>query len=272
MTSEFKDIPGYEGLYKINRYGQIQNIKNNRLRTYYGKKYKSYPTVSLRVGGIDKTYSLHKLLALLFIPNPNNYPYVNHKNGDKTNFSLDNLEWCTSSQNTQHAYDTGLHRQVGVSHHKAKLDKSTVLLMRGLKASGRYSNDEIYKLLNIPKGTGYDALSGKTWKTIHGGPMQINEIESKLHKQIGVSMEAINWWILCTFLKSVVDNEEMVKVVFSSAEDCQTIELLAKRISAQFGFNLDKALDVEEDKLDLENLLKLPPKKLILPQGGDIIA
>lgn len=99
-----------------------------------------------------------------------------------------------------------------------------------------------------------------------------NEIESKMMKQIGVSLEALNWFCLCTFLKHICSDPEKVKAVFSSSEDATAIEAIAKRISAQFGLNLDKALEAEEDKFDLENILKLPPKKLILPKGGDIIS
>ena len=54
-----------------------------------------------------KTYSLHRLLAQHFIPNPHNYPVINHKDHNSFNNSLDNLEWTTQSQNVKHAFDAG---------------------------------------------------------------------------------------------------------------------------------------------------------------------
>ena len=66
-----------------------------------------------------KIHLVHRLVAEAFIPNPNNYPCVNHINGDKTDNRIDNLEWCTLQQNTQHAFDTGLNKK-GKNHYKAK--------------------------------------------------------------------------------------------------------------------------------------------------------
>ena len=58
--------------------------------------------------GTRKRERLHRLIAKAFIPNPNNCEFVNHKDGNKANNCIDNLEWCNTSQNTKHAYDTGL--------------------------------------------------------------------------------------------------------------------------------------------------------------------
>lgn len=55
-----------------------------------------------------KSYLTHRLIAIAFIPNPNNYEYINHIDGNKLNNSVDNLEWCTMQHNIKHAYDTGL--------------------------------------------------------------------------------------------------------------------------------------------------------------------
>lgn len=62
-----------------------------------------YPKVTLKQNGLVKHYRIHRLLAEHFLPNPSNLKEVNHKDGNRQNFSLDNLEWCTRSENENHA-------------------------------------------------------------------------------------------------------------------------------------------------------------------------
>jgi hypothetical protein len=95
--------------------------------------------------------------------------------------------------------------------------------------------------------------------------MQQNELQAKMMKQVGISLEALNWFLLSGFLKSIVTDPEKVKVMFTSAEDCQVIEGLLKRINDQFAPNIDKILEQSEEKVYLENLLNLPPKKIVKP-------
>lgn len=95
--------------------------------------------------------------------------------------------------------------------------------------------------------------------------MQNNGIESKMMKQVGISLESLNWFILSGFLKSIVTDPEKVKVCFSSAEDCQAIEALLQRINKQFAPNIDKIIDQDEENAFLENLLHISPKKLVEP-------
>lgn len=75
----------------------------------YGKARNEQGYYQIRLGGRNgKTFQIHRVLADAFIPNPNGYTVVNHKDGNKGNCSIDNLEWCTSSYNAKHAYNTGL--------------------------------------------------------------------------------------------------------------------------------------------------------------------
>lgn len=75
----------------------------------FGKACNEQGYYQVRLGGRNgRTFQLHRVLADAFIPNPNGYTVVNHKDGDKGNCSIDNLEWCTSSYNAKHAFDTGL--------------------------------------------------------------------------------------------------------------------------------------------------------------------
>lgn len=103
-----KVIPNFKK-YTIDAKGVIRSIKRNnilKIRISQG----GYPAVALtRDDGIRTTQYVHRLLAEIFIENPNNLPQVNHKDGDKLNFSLSNLEWVSCAENILHAYSTGLH-------------------------------------------------------------------------------------------------------------------------------------------------------------------
>ena len=95
---EFSDIQGYEGLYKINRSGEVLSVRSGKLLKA-GKNKQGYMNVVLTKDGKAKTHKVHRLVALAFIPNPNNYPLINHKDENKTNNRVKNLEWCTSKYN-----------------------------------------------------------------------------------------------------------------------------------------------------------------------------
>lgn len=120
-NEEWKDIIGYEGFYKISNLGRVQSVANkgtygksgvhrrlpNILLKHYTCKKNGYPRYSLSKDGKDKHFKLHRLLAIHFIPNPNNLPYVNHINGVRNDFRLENLEWCTPAENVRHAFAMG---------------------------------------------------------------------------------------------------------------------------------------------------------------------
>jgi len=104
------DIKGYEGLYYADIKGDVYSVK--RTTTKGGKLKKSlrggYYTVCLCKGNIKKSYKVNRLIAITFIPNPENKPQVNHKDGNRLNDDVSNLEWATAKENNQHALDNGL--------------------------------------------------------------------------------------------------------------------------------------------------------------------
>jgi NUMOD4 motif. len=102
-----KIIQGFED-YTINEEGEVYSLKNKK--TLKHLKNNGYMVLSLCKD--KKVYKrlVHRLLAIEFIPNPNDYPSINHINGIRHDNRLENLEWCTQKQNVQHAWDTGLNR------------------------------------------------------------------------------------------------------------------------------------------------------------------
>lgn len=107
-----KDIIGYEGEYQISNLGRVWSLKRNRflLPDITGR---GYYKVCLCKSNIKKGCCVHKYVAKHFIPNPENKPCVNHKDGNKLNNHIDNLEWCTVKENCQHAWRIGLQKDVG---------------------------------------------------------------------------------------------------------------------------------------------------------------
>jgi hypothetical protein len=110
-----KDIVGYEGIYSVSPEGRVwgyerswRNGDKKSLQRHKGKwlssslSGKGYPKVDLRKDGKRVTRHVHRLVAQAFLPNPNQLPQINHRDGDKTNNGLGNLEWCTGSQNIRH--------------------------------------------------------------------------------------------------------------------------------------------------------------------------
>lgn len=99
---EWFDIPGYEGLYQIRRDGTVRNAKSLKVLTGNVNSH-GYIVMSLSRGGKKKDCKLHRLLALTFMPNTSDFDCINHKDENKLNNSLENLEWCTKGQNNRHA-------------------------------------------------------------------------------------------------------------------------------------------------------------------------
>lgn len=114
ITEIWKDIPGYKGLYQVSSFGRVkatQRIIHYRNGKIIHRKervlslldsYGQYYTVGLIKDKKHKTWNVHRLVAMAFIPNPNNLPCINHKDENKYNNLVDNLEWCSYSYNTKY--------------------------------------------------------------------------------------------------------------------------------------------------------------------------
>lgn len=175
-NNEFIDIPNVDG-YQINKLGQVLSLPKERRggQGVYMSKSKllnisvsrfGYKYVSLKTNGKMKHISIHRLLAIIFIPNPQNYPIINHKDGNKDNNSLDNLEWCTYKQNNDHAIQCGLARRaVGVNAPKAKLKPEDIPKIIEMRSKGT-SYAEIGRKYNVAAGSIKAICVGKTWKSI----------------------------------------------------------------------------------------------------------
>lgn len=96
-----KDILGYEGLYAVTSCGRVWSYKSNRFLEPYRDR-KGYLRVTLYGNGSKKDCKVHRLVAEAYLPNPNNWPHINHKDEIKSHNFLGNLEWCNADYNNHY--------------------------------------------------------------------------------------------------------------------------------------------------------------------------
>lgn len=174
MLEVWKDIPNYEGLYQISNLGNVKslcfgarNIKKSNIvkLLHQSRNNLGYHKVQLYKDGKSKMFYVHRLVAMSFIPNPDNKPQINHKDGNKDNNTIDNLEWVTSKENLRHAVETGLRQPSQMKGRTGKLNKMSKIIyqydMDGNYIATHYGISEAARTLNCNTSTIGECLRGK---------------------------------------------------------------------------------------------------------------
>jgi hypothetical protein len=163
MMQEFKPIKDYPH-HLINKNGIVYNSKTgNYIKPNLGRR--GYFTISLCINGVCKTKTLHRIIANCFIPNQDNKPEVNHKNGIKTDNRIDNLEWVTHKENLAYAYELNLINNTGENNKISILKDIQVLEIRDKYNKG-VKTSVLSELYNVSKSTINYVTARRNWKHI----------------------------------------------------------------------------------------------------------
>lgn len=156
-TFVFIPVKGYEGYYWINILGEVKNRYGLSMRQHQDKN--GYWRVGLTKKSIHISHLVHRLIAIHFISNPSNKPFINHINGITSDNSLKNLEWCTAKENVTHAFKTGLMSNgSGETHICSKFDDKTIgdilksyrkMPTKDILKKFKISNSHFYNLLKL---------------------------------------------------------------------------------------------------------------------------
>lgn len=177
MDEEWRDIKDFEGYYQVSNEGRIRSLdryitrSDNRRRFHkgivlvLGSNNGGYSVAKLSVNGKLTCRDVHRLVALCFIDNTHDKPWVNHINGIKTDNTVENLEWVTKSENAIHALDSKL-TPSGEDCPWSKLTNEEVLLIYDLSHKSNMKQTEIATKFNVTKGTVSKIKLGTTGRRI----------------------------------------------------------------------------------------------------------
>lgn len=174
----WKDIPGYEGRYQISDSGKVKSLARVSKSKYPGgnpvkmRILKStinpggYEVVILCKDAKTKCIGIHRLIATAFIPTINGKDHINHKNGNRLDNTIENLEWCTNQENQTHSWKHNSRQPLrGENNGHAKIKPEDVVEIRRLRSEG-YTYIEIGKRFNLSRPSVQDIIYRRTWKHV----------------------------------------------------------------------------------------------------------
>lgn len=181
MKERWVELKGNREIYMIGSNGNVktkdrEGARGHRVDGHILKQHENsngYLRVSMRLDGDEKNknYLVHRLVAKSFIPEVDGKPFVNHKDGDKHNNTVENLEWCNKSENEKHAWKIGLKKDIatkGERHGMHKLSENDVLYIRKnhKRNGGKLKTGDLAKQFSVNPQTITDIISNRIWKSI----------------------------------------------------------------------------------------------------------
>jgi hypothetical protein len=183
MREKFKTIRGYEKRYKISNFGRVYSLLTKRIMSLHTSKQTGYVDVCLTATPYSqKTYVIYRLVAEAFIPNPKNLPCINHKDTNRANNIVSNLEWCTHSYNTKYAYKMGTMDAKGENNGRSKLTNEQVDKIRSLLIKGKLLHREIARMFSVNR-----TLISMIQRGVRRGGKQIQRITHNARRKLSIS-------------------------------------------------------------------------------------
>lgn len=212
-----KEIENYSN-YLVSDDGRIFNKKGHEIKQRLNRD--GYPTIFLWKNNKGTCYCVHRRVAIAFISNPENKPCINHKDGNKANNTLDNLEWCTYSENLRHAIDTGLFKPRRGEEKGSVVSDSTVHEICEMMQDG-YRNNYIYKKLKISSHIVKNIRCGNSW----------THISSKYNipaRSQALSEETVRW--ICHLLEEGKTAKQIIPLSTNPAVNHSNISKIKHKI------------------------------------------
>ena len=192
IWKSLKEIVEYGDNYEVSNLGRVRSI-DRRVNSRNGKRLVKgqilkqqidrygYCRVHCYLNGKGRNYQVHRLVALSFIPNLENKPQVNHKDGNKQNNRIDNLEWSTNKENVEHAFSIGLNEGIkGEENVNAKLTESDVVEIYNLYKTNKYSTTELASIFNTSATNVFNIVSRNLLKYLDIGEPIIRDMSESL--------------------------------------------------------------------------------------------
>lgn len=162
----WKPIPGYENRYEVSNLGRVRNfVSKLPIKPYITRRgyvnFLLYENISRK----RKHFAAHRLVAIAFLPNPNDLPQVNHKNGIKTDNRVENLEWCDNEQNRKHAIKYGL-LKIGIDDPQSRFSRKDLEEIRNeyVKNSRTHGMPALARKYNVSVTAIYFVIHNKHYK------------------------------------------------------------------------------------------------------------
>lgn len=168
MIEIWKSIKEYNGVYKVSNSGFIKRVvpcAKATARQIGFTESSGYKSVVLCKNKIKAKFRIHRLVALYFIGKPpKNKQCVNHIDGNPTNNSVTNLEYCSPKENTRHAIETGLWKNKGIDHWKSRLKEKDIKYIREIYKTGKVTQTYLAKKYKVTQTAICSIINKKLWK------------------------------------------------------------------------------------------------------------
>lgn len=165
MNPSSKSIKDYENLYEINPDGTVISLIKGKIKKDWKQK-DGYRLIGLFKNKVRTCFYVHRLVAEVYLPKIESKDFVNHKDGNKANNHVSNLEWVTKSENSKHSFEIGTQSNKGENHPMAQLNEEKVKDIRQKFATGQYKRKELAEMFGVKKNTIEKIINRKLWKHI----------------------------------------------------------------------------------------------------------